>query len=94
MTMTRKAPKASEAQAKLLARLFAGQVVNFSSGYNTPTLAAIFRNGWVGLGAETPAPNKAFTWRKMHLTPAGEEALLSHLLDRRYRRVQEAGATP
>jgi len=94
MTMTRKAPKASEAQAKFLARLFAGWTTSYSSGYNEPTRAALLKKGWIILGEGYPAPNPEITLYPMTLTTAGEEALLGHLLDRRYRRVQESGATP
>lgn len=92
--MSRKEPKASEAQAKFLARLFAGWATSYSSGYNEPTRAAVLKKGWISLGEGYPAPNPEITLYPMTLTTAGEEALLSHLLERRYRRAQGAGATP
>jgi len=94
MTMTRKTPKASEAQAKFLARLFAGWTTSYSSGYNEPTRAALLKRGWISLGEGYPAPNPELTLYPMMLTTAGEEALLSHLMERRHQRIMKSGATP
>lgn len=94
MTMTRKTPKASEPQAKLLARLFAGGKGSYSSGYNTPSEVVLVKHGWVSLGEGYAAPNPEITFYPMTLTTAGEEALLSHLMERRHQRIMKAGATP
>lgn len=76
--------KATAAQARLIARLFAHEEeISVSTEYNSPTLAALVKNGWITDTGKIGQFPSGLEFNFYRLNDAGLLALELHLFDRR-----------
>lgn len=76
--------KATAAQARLIATLFADEKeISVSTGYNAPTLAALVKNGWITDTGRLGHFPSGLEFNFYRLSDAGLLALELHLFDRR-----------